>query len=289
LATDGFGDIASAITQELHSLPSKFLISDLPKNELIIYGLEDIKPNQILFRADKKDIAEQLTIIDFEIYQKIDYRELVGLKWTKDKLNIFAPNVLGLLKRANKISYWVATYILLQENQADRVKAIAKMIGVAKSLTDMKNYNSMMGVLAGLGLSCITRLKQAFLALPKSSNEKLHRLAQFQDPAAGFRFLRNYTKEQGALLPYLGIYLADLVNIDENTDFMEVSGKNLINFFKPQIVSNSIKNLLQYSTVVPKLEQQEPLYTFLYELPSLDDNALYKLSTEREPRQLSVQ
>jgi len=146
----------------------------------------------------------------------------------------------------------------------------------------------MMGVLAGLGLTCITRLKQAFIGLRKSSSEKLHRLAQFQDPAAGFRFLRNYTKEQGALLPYLGIYLADLVNIDENTNFVEVDSKNLINFYKPQFVSNSIKNLLQYATTIPKLEKQEPLMTLLYELPSLDDNELYKMSIEREPRQPSV-
>jgi len=158
------------------------------------------------------------------------------------------------------------------------------MISVAKCLVDLKNFNSLMGVLAGLGLVAVSRLKNTFGALPKKSNEKLRRLAQFQDPAGGFRFLRNHIKENGAVLPYLGIYLSDLVNIDENTELVEISGRNFINFYKHQLISKSIITVLQFATASLGLEKQQPYFTFLYDLPHLTENELYKMSLEREPR-----
>uniref|UniRef100_A0A6B2KYJ5 Ras-GEF domain-containing protein n=1 Tax=Arcella intermedia TaxID=1963864 RepID=A0A6B2KYJ5_9EUKA len=284
LPKDGFGDISNAIMQEIGDYR---FVPEFKEffTELTVFDLEDIKSHQFWFRCDKKDMAQQLTIVDWEIFQQVQFSELSALKWTREKVHIFAQNILNLLRRVNQISFWVASFILVQETIQDRVKAIMKMTGLATALIDIKNYNSLMGVLAGLGLTCVSRLKRTFDALPKKTNEKLKRMAHFQDPAGGFRFLRNYTKDNGALLPYLGTYLSDLVNMEENADTVEVAGVSLINFYKYQMISKSINTLLQHSSTSLTFEKQSTLHTFLSSLPTLSESELYKMSLEREPRE----
>jgi len=58
-----------------------------------------------------------------------------------------------------------------------------------------------------------------------------------------------------------------------------------INFPKFHLISSGIKNLLTFQKSLP-LDQirQDPLYTYLYELPGMTDKELYALSLEREPK-----
>ena len=59
----------------------------------------------------------------------------------------------------------------------------------------------------------------------------------------------------------------------------------LINFPKHHSISSCIKSLLAYQkTIELNVGRQDPLYTFLYDLPCMNDKELYALSLEREPK-----
>lgn len=44
----------------------------------------------VLFLHDKEEIAEQMTLVDFDYYSRIHRTELTNQKWSKDKLNVLA-------------------------------------------------------------------------------------------------------------------------------------------------------------------------------------------------------
>ena len=92
-----------------------------------------------------------------------------------------------------------------------------------------------------------------------------------------------------------GLFLADLTFIDENKDFVDVKpedkdkfppGTKLINFTKQRMVHTAIGKLTKFrsSNYNATISRAEPVFSFLYALPRLCDDALYTISNEVEPR-----
>jgi hypothetical protein len=245
-------------------------------------------PSRLLFVEDKLVIAEQMTLIDFEIYERIAYVELTDLKWNenKEKLHIMARNVLNFIRRSNYVAFFVATNILIQKKLKDRVKLLVRFINIAKSLADMHNYNSLMGILVGLGQASIDRLKLSWSRINARHLETYRILQQYFNPGNAFKFLRDKLKASGGnALPYMGCVLGDLTFMDEgNPNFITEDNVRLINFPKLHLINRSITEIHQYQKARYITSVKEPLYTFLQQMPVLQDRELYALSLEREPR-----
>jgi hypothetical protein len=52
--------------------------------------------------------------------------------WNKPALQYRANNVVAMIERSNRISFWVASIILFQNNPEDRAQMILKFINVAE-------------------------------------------------------------------------------------------------------------------------------------------------------------
>jgi len=96
----------------------------------------------------------------------------------------------------------------------------------------------------------------------------------------------------GVNLPYLGIYLGELIQIDGgNPDTVPstssaTSSVEMLNIQKHNMITQTIDKLLDgQSGDFGELQNQEPLYTFLFDLPFLVEKELDKLSVIREPRE----
>jgi hypothetical protein len=234
-------------------------------------------------------IAEQLTLIEYDFYQRIEAPELLGQAWNKDKKQCLSRNVIEQLQRTNRVSFWVSTLILLQSKVKDRVKAVVKFIGVANRLRQLHNYNTLMGLVAGFNTSSVSRLKHTFNAIKGRNKELWDELMALMDPSNSFRTLRHAIDESGlSAIPYLGMYLSDLTFMEDgNPDEVERNGRKVINFQKHFMIYKTIHQLLRFQTsaeYIKNIKRVEPAYTFLYELCALDENVLYALSLEREPR-----
>uniref|UniRef100_A0A6B2KY60 Ras-GEF domain-containing protein n=1 Tax=Arcella intermedia TaxID=1963864 RepID=A0A6B2KY60_9EUKA len=285
LLKDNFPEFAKIIFDLLQG-KGRFEVKEvkLPFS-LPLYDFPDFYPQHFLLFSKAKVVAEQLTIYDLEYYRKIEPRELVGLKWDRKSQQIFSSNVVELLHRANRISHWVSSCILFNEKLSDRVKVLKKIIKIGSALYNLENYNSLMGIIAGINMAPTTRLKHTFALLPKKSTEELNNLCQYQDPTGSFKFLRNSLKsnQQTTLIPYLGIYLSDLTMLEENANATQ---QQLINVHKHHLLGTTISELLSYQqNTPPTLEKKEPIFSFLYDIPSLPAERLYNLSLMREPRE----
>src|SRR5690349_6504570 len=102
-------------------------------------------------------------------------------------------------------------------------------------------------------------------------------MEQLMNPEGNYNNYRlEMAKLQPPSMPYLGTHLKDLTFIEDgNPDTIE----NLINFRKRDHLVDTIMLLQQcQQTPYSNLEIVEPFYTFLKELPALEDKELFALS-----------
>jgi len=245
---------------------------------------------RFLLLQDEQVIAQQLTLIEIEIFQRIDNSELIGnCYWTKPKYRFLSQNVHFLIDRVNQATFWVATSVVIQSTLKNRAKVLAKLISVARCLRDLNNYNGLMGILNGLVLNPVQRLKHSWALLPKKIQDTYNELCELQMPTNSFKVLRDTIKAAGKnVLPYLGTTLQDIFNMHENPDFVSRETSELINFPKHYLITTAIKNLLQYQRTVADREvpltRNDPVYTLMYELVGLTEKELLALSLEKEPK-----
>jgi hypothetical protein len=205
------------------------------------------------------EIARQLTLIQFSVYEQIQVKECLNQAWSKG----YAPNIRSMIDRTNIIVLFIGYEILKQESQSNRVHALQKWIKVCRECRKINNFNACREIVGGLRQVAVSRLSKTWEKvdpkLKKEFEEILELVAQ----------KKNYKEMRSALssvappcLPYIGMYLQDLTFIDEgnkdNVPNTNEKPKNpnvhapykpeLINFFKRQKIGVIIRGLQQYQT-----------------------------------------
>jgi len=92
--------------------------------------------------------------------------ELAGQAWNKKDADVRAPNLTKLINHTNRLSIWVSSCILREPKIQKRRKVMGNMILLCQYLLSLRNYHSVMGVLAGLASSPVSRLKFTKRELP---------------------------------------------------------------------------------------------------------------------------
>lgn len=101
------------------------------------------------------DIAEQMTLLDSELFQKIEIPEV--LLWAQEQCEEKSPNLTKFTEHFNKMSYWARSQILKQEDGKEREKYVIKFIKIMKHLRKINNYNSYLALLSALDSAPIRR------------------------------------------------------------------------------------------------------------------------------------
>ena len=145
---------------------------------------------QIFIDSSAKEIAEQLTCIAARTFRSLEFSELLNLSWSKPKTKHLSPHILEMIERSNSTAHWVATTIMYHEKVKDRSLVIAKFIEIAQQLRLMQNFDSVMGILAGLEASCVSRLKFSHLSLNDASVQVLDDLKALMEPQGSWKNYR---------------------------------------------------------------------------------------------------
>jgi len=279
LEKDGFAQFAPSFKNAIEKRQEKFLVVvPYPRPLNIEVGFP---PLLSLLSCDTQ-IAEQLTLTDIELFQKIDEREFLNQKWNKEKL--FARNLCTLINRTNQITDWVSTAILTQEKLSNRITVLKEMISIANGLFQLGNFHSLLGVLLAFDNTPVSRLKHTITGLSKKYSEILQNLAKIKDPSNQFKNLREAMKNSKTVpIPYLGLHLQNFAAVDEASPDFVGEDKDMINIFKYKTLYECVAPVLG-AYEAPDIPKQEPLYTLLQTLPVLSGDDLYSLSLLREPR-----
>ncbi|XP_048098912.1 rap guanine nucleotide exchange factor 1 isoform X4 [Alosa alosa] len=224
------------------------------------------------------EIADQLTLLDAELFYKIEIPEV--LLWAKEQNEEKSPNLTQFTEHFNNMSYWVRSIIILQEKAQDREKLLLKFIKIMKHLRKLNNFNSYLAILSALDSAPIRRLEWQ-----KQTSEGLEEYCTLIDSSSSFRAYRAALAEvEPPCIPYLGLILQDLTFVHlGNPDLIE--GK--VNFSKRWQQFNILDSMRRFQQVHYDLKHNEEIVSFFNDFSDhLAEEALWELSLKIKPRNI---
>jgi len=187
-------------------------------------------------------IAKQMTLIDFEIVSAMNVTDLrnkilhpdVG-KW---------ESVSNCSSHFNKMSFWVATQIIIAPNCKTRAEIIEKFISISAKLYKYRNFHGVYQVLSGLRNVNVRRLKTCWKNVSQRSMNILQRLEQAVSHINNYAQYRSNIKEcqnkRVPAVPLICLILQDLTFINDGNEDTMSDGK--VNFEKWSLFGSCMLN-----------------------------------------------
>ncbi|XP_073412062.1 rap guanine nucleotide exchange factor 1 isoform X5 [Dendrobates tinctorius] len=225
------------------------------------------------------EIAEQLTLLDAELFYKIEIPEV--LLWAKEQNEEKSPNLTQFTEHFNNMSYWVRSIIMLQEKAQDRERLLLKFIKIMKHLRKLNNFNSYLAILSALDSAPIRRLEWQ-----KQTSEGLAEYCTLIDSSSSFRAYRAALSDvEPPCIPYLGLILQDLTFVHlGNPD--HIDGK--VNFSKRWQQFNILDSMRRFQQVHYEIRRNDDIISFFNDFSDhLAEEALWELSLKIKPRNVT--
>lgn len=209
-----------------------------------------------------QELSEHFTIIERDILQEIDWKELIELKWNKelDPVNSWLEIIVNedyynnnkgvnlVIARFNLMVNWIISEILLTFNQVERIGIISRFIHIADHCLKIQNYSTLMQILLALTSEKITKLKDTWKNLNPGDILMLKNLEQLSSPLKNFINLRisiNQIQPSKGAIPFVGLYLSDLIFNTERPKFIKSANDPIVNFARFRTSVHIVKSLSQ--------------------------------------------
>lgn len=206
-------------------------------------------------------IAEQLTIIEKDALDEVDWKDLISLNWQQNPASILnwvsylkdeASNGIDVvIARFNLVVKWVISEVLLTTVPSERARAITKFIHIASHCHRLRNYASLYQITLALLSSDLIRLHMTWALVPMREKETLAQLEGLCQPLRNFNNLRVEMEGIGpdaGCIPFIGLYTHDLMFNAQKPSRLEpvMAGKEpLVNFERYQTAAGIVKGLLR--------------------------------------------
>ncbi|XP_076358426.1 rap guanine nucleotide exchange factor 1-like [Tachypleus tridentatus] len=231
----------------------------------------------VLLDFKSEVLAEQMTLLDAELFQKIEIPEV--LLWVKEQKEELSPNLTSFTEHFNKMSYWVRSRILEQNDARDREKYVTRFIKILKHLRKLNNFNSYLAVLSALDSAPIRRLEWQ-----KNITEGLKEYCALIDSSSSFRAYRQALADtEPPCIPYIGLILQDLTFIHiGNSDFLPDGN---VNFSKRWQQFNILENMRRFRNAHYPFKRNDQVISFFNRFDNyLCEESMWQISETIKPR-----
>lgn len=248
------------------------------------FGAEDKLNLKLFMKSSDLHIAEQLTLIDSELFSRIEDREFIRNMWNNTTQPIPNNRVSASIAHFNFISAWVSTLIVSQPRTNKRAAVLLKFMSIAIELRNMYNYSSLMAVLAGINNASVLRLKQTRQVVIGKKIYKqfqsLELLMSSDKSFCSYRMALRATKGPG--IPYLGVHNQDLISLTEANKDHRIDGT--IHWEKFRLMGETIVSIMKFKYERYNIKPDKKLLVSIADCPILSEEEQYRKSILIEPK-----
>ena len=242
----------------------------------------EIPKNYDIMQESAESIAQQLTLMDFSLFKSIAKREMCGMAWKKKDRDERAPNLLATINRFNQLGKFVQCTVLQQRNKKKRAKSIEKFIRVAVCLKDLRNFTACNAIHMGLTSVVVYRLKETWKLVGKQELKQYEEIKSIFSHQKNFELLRIIHRNAHApSVPYIGLFLSDIVQIDEELRNMNENGT--VNFIKLKRMYELFGQISMYQSSSYSFDTNDMMQSYITKVwkkqELYDETKLYTVST----------
>lgn len=168
---------------------------------------------------DPTGLAQQLTIIEKDALDEIDWKELIELRWsqTSPPVNDWVRYLLTqeprgvdlVIARFNLVVKWVKSEIILTSDIGERTACVTQYVRIAQECRKLRNYASMYQISIALLSTDVSRLKRTWEGVPETERRVMEELEKVVQPLRNFQGLRGEMErgaggEEEGCVPFIG-------------------------------------------------------------------------------------
>ncbi|KAL7669624.1 hypothetical protein ACOME3_010271 [Neoechinorhynchus agilis] len=183
-----------------------------------------------ILSVDIYELASQLSLRAYVLFSNVKSQEYINhiFKWSIGKQKhpyessnrdlLESPNLDILSNMINREMYWVVSEVVKQSNVNRRVLVIKKFIKLAEICKELKNFNSLLTIISGLGHKSVCRLHRTWARVPDKSKKTYANLQSLLDPSRNMLKYRSLFRSPNIcspIIPMFPICIKDLVYIHQ--------------------------------------------------------------------------
>ncbi|TNM92514.1 hypothetical protein fugu_019526 [Takifugu bimaculatus] len=243
-----------------------------------------------VLRVTPEEFASQITLMDAPVFKAIQPEELASCGWNRKEKHSLAPNVVAFTCRFNQVSFWLVREILTAQKLKIRAEILSHFVKIAKKLLELNNLHSLVSVVSALQSAPIFRLSKTWSLISRKDKATFEKLNYLTSKEENYTRMREYMRslKMEPCIPYLGIYLLDMIYIDSaypsSESIMETEQRtnqmnNLLRVMSDQQMSCNYDHLV----TLPHVQKYLLSVHYIEELQKFVEDDNFNLSLKIEP------